>query len=152
MTAVPGSLKPVANRAPRTLFFKIERAFLKGVRVADHQYANEAEHAPENHAAVLNRIPIHDCPRIHEHDFKIEQDKEHCDYIKFNAESRLPLALWNHPAFIGGVFCSRACSALANQDADEQCRKSKQNDNNDLQEDRQIVAQHPGTSPKANSL
>src|SRR5207248_628370 len=83
--------------------------------------------------ALSNGISIDDRPRIHEHDFKIEQDKEHCDYIKLNAEARLPLTLGNHPAFIGGVFCSRACSALTNQDADEQRRKSKQSDNEDLQ-------------------
>ena len=119
-----------------------------GVRIADHQYANEAEHAPEDRAAMLNRIPICDCPRIHKHDFKIEQDEEHRDYIKFNAEAWLPFTLGNHSAFISGVYGLSASSSLAYQDADEQRGNSKDGGNDDLQEDRQIVAQHPGIWPE----
>jgi len=141
-------LEATEARLGGALFSEIERAFFKGVRVADHQYANEAEHAPKDRAALFNRIPIRDCPGIHKHDFEIEQDEEHRDYIKFNAEARLPFTLGNHAAFIGGVFGYSASSSLAYQDADEQRRNSKRSRNDDLQEHRQIVAQHPGSWPE----
>src|SRR5207237_1250827 len=103
------------------LFSEIERAFFEGVHVANHQDGNKTEHAPEDRAALLDRVPVNDRPRIHKHDLEIEQDEEHCHNIELNAEPRLPFALRNHPAFIRGVFRSRASSALAYEDTDEQC-------------------------------
>src|ERR1043166_4557962 len=103
------------------LLSKIERAFLQGVRVPNHQDGNKTEHAPENGAALLDRVAINDRPGIHEYDLEVEQNEEHCHHIEFNAEPRLPFALRNHPAFIRGVFRSCAFSAFAYEDADEQC-------------------------------
>src|SRR5262249_4310391 len=86
------------------LFSEIERAFSERVHVTNHQDANKTEHAPEDRAALLDRVAIHDCPRIHKHDLEVEQDEEHCDDIKPNAEARLPFALRNHPAFVRRVL------------------------------------------------
>src|SRR5207247_2617707 len=75
-----------------TLFSEIERAFFEGVHVANHQDGNKAEHAPEDRAALLDRVAVNDRPRIHKHDLEIEQDEEHREYIKFNAEAWLSFA------------------------------------------------------------
>src|SRR4029077_9247955 len=125
------------------LFSEVERAFFKGVHVANHQDRNKTQHAPKDRAALLDRVPVNDRPGIHKHDLEVEQDEEHCHDIELDAEPRLRSALRNHPAFICGVFRSRASSAFAYKDADEQRGNSKQSDNDDLQEHRQIVAQHP---------
>src|SRR4051812_46935755 len=103
------------------LFSEVERAFFEGVHVANHQDRNKAEHAPEDRTALLDRIPVNDRPRIHKHDLQVEQDEEHCYHIELHAETLLPSTLWNHPAFICGVFRSGASSAFSYQDADEQC-------------------------------
>src|SRR6267154_476339 len=102
------------------LFSEIERAFFEGVHIANHQDRNKTEHVPEDRAALLDRIAVNDRPRIHKHDLEVEQDEEHRHNIELNAEARLRFALRNHPAFIRGVFRSRASSAFAYQDADEQ--------------------------------
>src|SRR5215469_6358432 len=103
------------------LFFEIERAFFEGVRVTNHQNGNKTEHAPEDHAVLLDGISINDRPRIHKHDLQVEQNEEHCHNIELNTEAWLPLSLRNHPAFICGIFRSRASSAFADKDTDEQC-------------------------------
>src|SRR5437763_1736483 len=114
------------------LLLEIEGAFFQGVNVADHQNRDEAEHAPENHAAVSDRVLVDDRPRIHEHDLEIEQDEEHRHEIEFHAEARRSLALRNHSAFIGSVL--RACSSpgFAEQYTDEQRGHSEPDGNNDL--------------------
>src|SRR5262245_31475797 len=103
------------------LFSEIERAFFERVHVANHQDRNKAEHAPKDRAALLDRVAVNDRPRIHKYNLEIEQNEEHCHHIELNAEARLPFALRNHPAFIRGVFRSRASPAFADKDADEQC-------------------------------
>src|SRR5215831_6388613 len=103
-----------------TLFSEIERAFFEGVHVANHQDGNKAEHAPEDRAALLDRVAVNDCPRIHEHNLEIEQDEEHGHHIELDAEPRLLFSLRNHSAFIRGVFRSRASPAFAYQDTDDQ--------------------------------
>src|SRR4029079_29658 len=102
------------------LFSEVERAFFKGVHVANHQDRNKTQHAPKDRAALLDRIAVNDRPRIKKHDLEVEQDEEHCHNIELNAEARLRFALRNHPAFICGVFRSRASSAFAYEDAEEQ--------------------------------
>ena len=54
------------------LSFKIQRAFFDCVSVAHHQDRDEAEHAPENDAALPDCVAVHDCPRVHEHDLNVE--------------------------------------------------------------------------------
>src|SRR5437762_11218771 len=111
----------VAEARLGTLFSEIERAFFEGVRVANHQDGNKAEHAPEDRAALLDRVAVNDRPRIHKHDLEVEQDEEHCHNVELNAEARLPFALRNHPAFIRSIFRSCASSAFAYENTDEQC-------------------------------
>src|SRR6476620_10437626 len=110
----------VAEARLAALFSEVERAFFEGVYVANHQNRNKTEHAPEDRAALLDRVAVNDRPRIHKHDLQIEQDEEHCHDIELHAEARLRFALRNHPAFICRVFRSCASSAFAYQDADEQ--------------------------------
>jgi hypothetical protein len=61
----------------RALSPEIERAFFERVGVANHQNRDETEHAPEDQAALFDRVPINHCPRIHENNLEIEKDKEH---------------------------------------------------------------------------
>src|SRR5207248_9872435 len=126
----------------RDLLSEIERAFFQRVNVADHQDADEAEHAPEDHAAVRDRFFVNDRPRIHEHDLEIEQDEEHGDEIELHAKARLSLALRNHPAFVGSVFRRRASPGFSEQHADEKRRRGESDCDNDLQENRQIFLNH----------
>src|SRR5262249_10185519 len=125
------------------LFSKVERSFFESVCVPDHQDGNEAEHAPKDRAALFDRVTIHDGPRVHKYDLQVEQNEKHCYEIKLNTKAWLPFTLRNHSAFVGHVFSWSASSAFTYQDADEQRGNCEQSDNNDLQEDRQIVAQHP---------
>ena len=39
----------------------------------------------------LIESPVHDCPRIHEHDLEVEQNKKHRHHVKLHAEARLVL-------------------------------------------------------------
>src|SRR4029078_11275454 len=130
------TIKACDTQANRSLS-EVERAFFESVDVANHQDRNETKHAPEDRAALLDRVPVNDCPWIHKHYLEVEQDEEHCHDIELNAEARLPFALRNHPAFVRRVFRSGASSAFAYKDAEEQCRSSKKTDKNKLQSNRQ---------------
>ena len=101
----------VAQGKAQALFSKVERAFFEGVNVTNHQDGNETEHAPEDRAALLDRVSVNDRPGIHKYDFEVEEDEEHGHDIKLYAEPRMPFALRHHSAFIGGVFRSRAFPA-----------------------------------------
>src|SRR5262249_29842798 len=59
----------------RALFSEIERAFFEGVHVTNHQNRNKTEHAPEDRAALLNRIAVDDRPWIHEYNLEVEKDE-----------------------------------------------------------------------------
>src|SRR5882724_1509601 len=107
--------------------FKIQGAFFDCVSVAHHQDRDEAEHAPENNAALFDSVAVHDCPRVHEDDLDIEQDKKHRHHVKLHAEARLAFTLGDHAAFVCGVFGSRALSALAYEHTDNQRGSSEEN-------------------------
>src|SRR5260370_36494223 len=93
------------------LLSKIERAFFERVNVAHHQNRDEAEHAPENHAAVCDRFLVNDRPRIHEHDLEVEKNEQHRHEIEFHAETRLSPALRNHSARRGDRKSTRLNSS-----------------------------------------
>src|SRR5229473_3968314 len=101
------------------LLSKIERSFFERVNIAHHQDRNEAQHAPEDYAAVRDRFFVNDRPRIHEHDLEVEEDEEHGHEIKLHAKARLSLPLWNHAALVGGVFRRRVSPCFAEQNADQ---------------------------------
>src|SRR5207247_3800856 len=88
-------------------FSPIQRALFECVDVAHHQDRDEAEHAPENQSALFNRVFVNYRPRIHEHDFKIEENEEHRHQIELYVKARMLTALRHHPTFTGGVL--RAC-------------------------------------------
>src|SRR5437879_9261809 len=115
------------------LLSKIERAFFERVNIAHHQDRNEAQHAPEDYAAVCDRFLVNDRPRIHEHDLEVEEDEQHRNEIELHAKARLNLALRNHPALVSGVFRRRPAPGLAEQHADYKRRSSEADCNNDLQ-------------------
>lgn len=131
------------------LLLEVERALFERVNVAHHQDRNKTEHAPEDEPALLDRVFVNHRPGIHENDLEVEKDKEHRDEIKLHAESRMPFPLRNHTAFVRGVFGSGALSACSNQNADEQRRAGKEYRYNNLQENRQIFAQHPEVPAEA---
>src|SRR5258708_21097235 len=64
------------------LFSEVERAFFKGVHVANHQDRNKTQHAPKDRAALLDRVSVNDRPGIHKHDLGAEQDEEHSPDMK----------------------------------------------------------------------
>jgi hypothetical protein len=143
----------VANRFPCEDYWllplKIQGAFFDCVNVAHHQYRDEAEHAPENDAALPDGVAVHDCPRIHEHDLDIEQDKKHRHHVKLHAEPRLAFTLGDHAAFVRSIFGRRTLSAFSDEYADNQRGGGEEDGYDDLQENRQIFALHPqfpGTS------
>lgn len=102
-----------------SLGLPVESAFLNGVYVAKGENAREREHAPEDGGAVLDdRVFVDDGPRIHEHDFQIEQNEEHRDEIELHAETGLATCVGDHAALVGGVFGGVAFGSLAEDDAD----------------------------------
>jgi hypothetical protein len=120
--------------------FKIQGAFFDRVSVAHHQDCNKAQHAPENNAALFDSVAVHDCPRIHENDLDIEQDKKHRHHVKLHAEARLAFPLGNHATFVWSILGGRTFSTLAYQHTDNQRGRSEEDGYKDLQEDRQIFA------------
>src|SRR4051794_10432736 len=128
------------------LLAKIERAFLERVDVAHHQNGDEAEHAPENGAAVCDRFLVNDRPWIHEHDLEIEKDEQHRHKVELHAEAWLSFALRDHPAFVRSIFCRRVAPGFAEQHADENRGYSESDCDNDLQENRQIFSNHSRSS------
>jgi hypothetical protein len=136
----PGSTHESISGIEAGLSFEVERAFFDCVSVAYHQDCDEAEHAPENNAALPDRVPVHDCPRIHEHNLEVEQDKKHRHHVKLHAEARLAFTLGDHAAFVWGVFGGRTLSTFAYQHTDNQRGSGEENGYEDLQENRQIFA------------
>src|SRR5436305_6483111 len=132
-----------SNSKTRDLPFKIQSAFFHCVSVAHHQNRDEAEHAPENDAALPDRVAVHDCPRVHEHNLNVEQDKKHRHDIKLHAEARLAFTLGDHAAFIRDILGGRTFSAFAYQHTDNQRGSGEEDSYEDLQENRQIFAWHP---------
>src|ERR1051326_2458043 len=120
------------------LLLEIEGTLLQRINVTDHQDRDEAEHAPEDHAAVRDRFFVNDRPWIHEDDLEIEQDEEHRHEIELHAEARTSFALRNHSAFVGSVLRASPSPGFAEQNANRQRRTGEADCNNDLQEDRQI--------------
>src|SRR6185369_15051035 len=83
----------------------VERLFLEGVNVADEQDSEERNHRAENQIGVLlEHFPIDHRPRIKEHHFDIEENKEHRHQIEPHREPRVPLADRQHAAFVRDVF------------------------------------------------
>src|SRR4029453_13747598 len=105
---------------------KIQGAFLNCVSVAHHQDRDKAEHAPENDAALLDGVGVHNGPRVHEHDLDVEQDKKHRHNIKLHAEAGPALPLGDHAAFVRSILCGRTFTALTYQHTDNQRRSGKQ--------------------------
>jgi hypothetical protein len=124
------------------LFFPVQSAFSERVNVADHQGRDEAKHAPQDEAALPNRLFINDRPRVHEHDFQIEEDEEHGHEIKPYAEPRLSAALRHHAAFIRAVFRPGPFAGFSQRDAHEQSGDGKTCRHDYLQENRQVFSQH----------
>src|SRR4029450_413186 len=127
----------------RSLSFEVERALFERVNVAHHQDRNKTENAPEDEAVLLDRVFVNSRPGIHENDLEVEKDEEHRHEIELHAEPRMAFALRHHTAFVSGIFGSCALSACSNQNTDQQCRAGKEYCYNNLQENRQIFAQHP---------
>jgi hypothetical protein len=134
---------PIPGVRTEDLPFKIQGAFFDCVSVAHHQDRDEAEHAPENDAALLNGVAVRDRPRVHEHDLDVEQDKKHRHQVKLHAEARLVFTLRDHAAFICGILGCRTFSAFAYQHTDNQRGSGEEDGYEDLQENWQIFAQHP---------
>src|SRR5213595_2787520 len=132
-----------SNSKTRDLPFKIQSAFFDRVSVAHHQNRDEAEHAPENDAALPDSVAVHDCPRVHEYALDVEQDKKHRHDIKLPAQARLAFTLRDHDAFIRGILGGRTFSAFAHQDTDDQRGSGEEDGYQDLQENRQIFTWHP---------
>src|SRR5205814_1737146 len=128
------------SKKRRDLSLKIQGAFFYRVSVAHHQNRDEAEHAPENDAALPDCVAVHDGPRVHEHDLDVEQDKKHRHDIKFYAEARLAFTLGDHPAFIRSILGGRTFSAFAHQHTDNQRGSGEKDGYKNLQENRQIFA------------
>src|SRR4029450_2106439 len=126
----------------RSLSFEVERALFERVNVAHHQDRNKTEHAPEDEPVLLDRVFVNYRPGIHENDLEVEKDEEHRHEIELHAKPRMAFALRHHTAFVSGVFSSCALSACSNQNTDQQCRAGKEYCYNNLQENRQIFAQH----------
>src|SRR4029453_5975642 len=116
----------------KDLPFKIQGAFFDCVSVAHHQDRDEAEHAPENDAALLDCVAVHDCPRVHEHDLDVEQDKKHRHDIKLHTEARLAFTLRNHAAFVRGILGGGAFPGFANHHADNQGGSGEEDGYEDL--------------------
>jgi hypothetical protein len=64
-------------------------------------------------------------------------------FLKLHAKPRMPFPLRHHAAFVSRVFGSGALSAFSNQHTDQQRGAGKEYHYNNLQENRQIFAQHP---------
>jgi hypothetical protein len=124
----------------RDLPFKIQGALFDCVSVAHHQDCDEAEHAPENNAALPDGVAVHDCPRVHEHDLDVEQDKKHRHHVKLHAEARLAFTLRDHAAFVRRILGWRTLSAFAYEHTDNQRGSGEEDGYEDLQENRQIFA------------
>jgi hypothetical protein len=124
------------------LFLPVECAFFESVNVADHQDRYEAEHTPEDHFALHDRLFVNHRPRIHENDLEIEEDEQHGDEVKLHAEPRRRFPLRHHAALVGHILCARPLAGLADQNANQQGRGSKTYRDDDLQKDRQIFLQH----------
>src|SRR6266516_6524760 len=124
----------------KDLSLKIQGAFFDCVGVAHHQDRDEAEHAPENDAALPDGVAVYDCPRVHEHDLDVEQDKKHRHDIKLHAEAWLAFTLGDHAAFVRGILGGRTFSAFAYQHTDNQRGSGEENGYKNLQENRQVFA------------
>src|SRR5215470_7913684 len=102
----------------RDLSLKIQGAFFDRVSVAHHQDRDEAEHAPENDAAVPDGVAVRNRPRVHEHDLDVEQNKKHRHQVKLHAEARLAFTLGDHAAFVRGILGWRTFATFAYERTD----------------------------------
>jgi hypothetical protein len=116
--------------------FKIQGAFPDCVNVPDHKDRDEAEHTPENDAALPDGVAIRNRPRIHEDDLDVEQNKKHRHQVKLHAEARLAFTLRDHTAFVRGILSWRTFSAFAYQHTDNQRGRGEEDGYEDLQENR----------------
>ena len=83
----------------------------------------KAGHAPENNAAVLcQKVAVNNRPRIHEHDFDIEEDEEHGYHVELHTKPRRRGPAHRHTAFVGHVFILRATTSPAQQKAGHENR------------------------------
>src|SRR5689334_16132348 len=85
---VPGATLLVFESQSVGLFSPVKRALLKRISISDHKDRDKAQHAPKNEAAVRDRLFVNNRPRIHEHDFEIEEDEEHGHNVELHAEPR----------------------------------------------------------------
>ena len=115
------------------LFFPVQRPLLQGIDVSDHENGDEAKHAPKDQLALDDHFLEDDSPRVHEHDFQIEQDEKHGDQVKLHAEAWLSFPLWYHSAFVGGVLYPRSSSSHSQKHTDEQGGNGKTDCNSDVQ-------------------
>jgi hypothetical protein len=117
-----------------SLFFPVERALLERINISDEQDGHERKHRAENHRGVLfEHLFVNDRPRVKEHDFDIEKDKEHRDEIELHREARIAFADGQHAAFVGGVFDLGATSKFAENDGSDErpTREQKCDDSED---------------------
>src|SRR6478672_5977799 len=88
----------------RSLLFPVQGTLLQCVNISDHQDCDKAQHTPEDQLAVANHIFENNRPWIHEHDFEIEENKEHRNQIEFYAKAWLHFSIRHHSTLVGGIF------------------------------------------------
>lgn len=94
----------------------IKRLFLHGVDVADKQDAEEGNHRAKDHIArgfVFEHFLVDDCPRIHEHDFDVEKDEQHCHEVELDGHTRAAFPDGQHAALVGSILDFAGASTFA---------------------------------------
>ena len=126
-----------------TLGLPVQGTLFNRVDVAEGQDTYEGEHTPEDGGAVLqNGVFIDHRPRIHENDLQIEQDEEHRDEVKLDAETGLRSLVGDHAALVGGVLGGIPAGGFSEQEADQQGAAGKTNGHEHLQENGKIITLH----------
>jgi len=96
-------------------------AFFQDVDIGDSEDADETEHAPEEGGVTGgDEVPEDDGPGVHEHDFDVENDKEHSHEVKLYTKTCLGVPHRKHPALVGGVFDHIFGTAFTQDDAEQQ--------------------------------
>lgn len=91
------------------LVVPFECAFSENVNVGDGENCGESGHAPKYGVAVLEQLFEDDGPRIHKHDFDVEQHEKHGHEVEFDAEAGLCFTDRQHTALVSRVFiCIRS--------------------------------------------
>ena len=130
----------VKKSGGETLRVPRKSAFFERVNVGYREECSEAGHTPEHHGILADEVCEADGPWIHENDFDVEDDEEHGDEVKLNAEAWCAFSDGEHSTFVRSFLSLAIGAFFTEQDAEPEGGDSEANRDNGLENDWKIIS------------